>query len=464
MLGTGIGMAAKARSRILRACIACAMLAAVPHVAVGGDAPTSSKPPTYTDEVAAILGRRCCVCHRSGGVGPFRLETYEQARKRSKDIALVAGERSMPPWKPERGVGPGFEHDTSLPPAEIAHLKAWANAGAPLGDAKRVVGTPAGPDRWKLGTPDLVLDPGADFAIAADAKETYRCFVMATSLPDDAWITAIELLPSNRRVVHHINAYVDMAGDARRRDEAEAGPGYTSYYGPGSRSYMELGFWAAGHEPGRLPEGVGQRLPKGSDIVLQVHYEPTGKPETDRTLVGLYLARRPVRQSLHWCTASNSEFRLPAGEKNIEVRATWFVPTDVEAIAVSPHMHRLGSDMRMVVIYPDGRKQDLINIPEWDPAWQGTYRFRKPITLPRGSTVQAIAHFDNSAHARNPNSPPKNVGWGYGSTDEMCEGFIAVVKKGQDLTRPRTSDEMVEILRKQRMRNAVKRPPSNITR
>jgi hypothetical protein len=415
-----------------------------------------SASPTYTKDVAPILQKKCQNCHRRNNVGPFSLETYEQARKRAQDIASVVVERSMPPWKPEAGIGPRLKHDQSLTEAEIALLEAWAEAGAPQGDPKDLPTSPQFAEDWKLGPPHIVLDPTEDFAVPATGADTYRCFVLPTNLTRDAFVTAIDFRPSNRRVVHHITAFIDTTGAARKRDAAEPGPGYTSFSGPGIPVYDMLGFWAAGHEPVPLPEGIGLRLPRQVDVILQIHYHPSGKPEVDRTRLGLYFAPKPVKQALHWNGAQNADFRLPPGESRVEVQANWYIPVDLEAVAVSPHMHLLGHDMRMTVSSPDGATRDLISIPNWDPSWQSTYYFQERIPLPAGSVVKVVAHFDNSAHSRNPNQPPKPVSWGHSVNDEMCDGFIAVVKKGQDLTQPRAIDNLAEIFAQQRLRNIRK--------
>ena len=419
----------------------------------GQEPAPSQEPPTFTKDVAPILQEKCQNCHRRDHVGPFPLETYEQARKRAADIASVVVDRMMPPWKPEPGVGPELKHDQSLTDEEIAVLEAWADAGAPQGDPKDLLPPPQFVEDWKLGPPDMVLEPAEDFSLPAASPDTYRCFVIPTNLNRDAFVSAIDFRPANPRVVHHITAFIDTSGAARKRDEAEPGPGYTSFSGPGIPVFDVLGFWAAGHEPVPLPEGVGLRLPRQADVILQIHYHPTGKPEVDRTRLGVYFARTPVKQALHWNAAQNLDFRLPAGESNIEVKARWFIPVDLEALAVSPHMHLLGRDMRISVTDPDGRSRDLISIPDWDPAWQSTYYFPQRIPLPAGSVVNVVAHFDNSAHPRNPNQPPRPVNWGHDANDEMCDGLIAVVKKGQDLTVPRAVDNLPELFNQQRLRN-----------
>jgi hypothetical protein len=407
--------------------------------------------PTYTKDVAAILQSKCQNCHRRHQVGPFALETYEQARKRSQDIAAVTEERSMPPWKPTAGVGPRLKHDQSLTHAEIEVLAAWAEAGAPRGDPKDMPPPPKFAVGWKLGPPDVILEPSEGFSVAASGPDVYRCFVLPTNLARDRYLEAVDYAPGERAAVHHLIAYIDTTGRGRQLDAEAPGPGYAAASGPGIAA-AELSFWTAGSQPHRLHDGIGIHIPSQSDIVLQVHYHPNGKAGIDKTRVGLYFARKPVKQALHWNNATSYNFQLPAGAKNVEVKASWYVPVDVEVLAVSPHMHLLGHDMHMSVRLPNGRTENLIEIADWDPAWQTAYYFQKPIPLVAGSVVKVVAHFDNSAHARNPNQPPKLVKFGPNADDEMCVGYIAVVKKGQDLTAPGARDDLFEIFMKQRER------------
>ncbi len=289
---------------------------AVAHVEAVGcpipQPPRQPERPTFARDVMPILQKSCQECHRRGQVGPFPLETYDQARKRADDIAAVAEDRRMPPWKAAPGVGPKFKHDRSLSDAQVATLVAWAEAGAPAGDLANAPPAPKFSDDWKLGTPDLVLETAA-FDIPADGDDIYRCFVIPTDLPDDVYIAAIEHRPGNRRVVHHMLSYVDTSGAGRKRDEADPGPGYTCFSGPGVEIHGDLGGWAPGNEPARLPDGVGRSLPRKADVIIQVHYHPSGKPEIDRSRIGLHFARKPVKQTLHWAHAINGTFELPRG-------------------------------------------------------------------------------------------------------------------------------------------------------
>ncbi len=415
--------------------------------------------PTYARDVAPIVQAKCQNCHRRHQVGPFPLETYEQARKRAADIAAVTEERSMPPWKPTRGIGPRLKHDQSLTHAELAILAAWAEGGAPLGDIKEMPTPPKYAEGWKLGPPDLILEPTEAFPVSASGPDVYRCFVLPTNLRRDGFLEAIDYAPGDRGVVHHLIAYMDTTGRARILDDAAAGPGYPTTSGPMIEA-DELSFWMAGSEAHRLPDGIGIHLQAQADIVLQIHYHPNGRAALDRTRVGLYFSKKPVKQAMHWNNATNYRFRLPAGKNNIEVKANWFVPVDLEALAVCPHMHSLGHDMQMSVKLPSGKTRTLIEIADWDPSWQGSYYFHDRIPLPAGSVVQVVSHYDNSAHPRNPSHPPRNVEVGPNADDEMCVGYIAVVKKGQDLTMPGSRDDLYQTFVRQRerqMRRAMSR-------
>ena len=212
-----------------------------------------------------------------------------------------------------------------------------------------------------------------------------------------------------------------------------------------------MGGWVPGVEPIRLPDGFGKSLPKKADIIVQIHYHPSGKPETDRTQLGLYFAKKPVKRTLQRTGAWNPDLVLPAGgpdASHIEAKASWTIPVDVVAFACAPHMHLLGRDMQMSVRFPDGRRQDLLKIDDWDFNWQLAYRFAVPMILPKGTVLDVVAHYDNTdGNPRNPNKPPKVVRWGEATTDEMCIGFIMIAKKDQDLTKPGEKDDLFTIIK-----------------
>lgn len=407
----------------------------------------SASPPAFADEVALILERNCQSCHRPGQIGPFPLLTYEQAKKRADDIARVAEDRLMPPWKPDPHFGVPLLHDGAMTDDEIDALVAWAEAGAPLGEQEKLPPPASFPEGWGLGTPDLVLEMSEEYAVPAAGDDIYRCFVLPTNLPKDVYVAAYEYQPGNPRVVHHMLGYVDATGEGRKRDEQDPGYGYTNFNGPGiAQIHSDLGGWAPGIGAQQLPDGIGRSVPAGSDVIVQVHYHPNGKPQADRSRVGLYFARKPIKQTLHWAASANHDFVLKPHQEQ-EVKAAWKIPTDVEAIGVVPHMHLLGKSMTMRATLPPeqgGRTIDLIRIPAWDFNWQSVYSFAEPIKLPKGTVIRVDAAFNNTTD--------REVTWGEATTDEMCIGFIGLVKEGQDLTRPGEKDDLIKLLHPERSR------------
>jgi len=274
--------------------------------------------------------------------------------------------------------------------------------------------------------------------------------VIPTNLPKDVYVRAAEVRPGNRRVVHHVLSYVDISGEARKKDKAEPGQGYECFGGPGVRVHSGLFGWAPGNEAQFLPDGIGVSLPKGADVIMQVHYHPDGKPEKDRSRLGLFFCKTPVKQGLHNAFAANMRMQIPAGDSNKEIHAEWKVPVGVTVLSATPHMHQIGHDMAMDFHIPNGKVEKIVKIADWDFNWQLTYWLQKPLDIPKDSVLQIVSHYDNSAsNPRNPNKPPKLMHWGEATTDEMCIGFVAVVKTGQDLTKPGERDDLGEILTKQ---------------
>jgi hypothetical protein len=400
-------------------------------------ASTRAAVPTFHRDVEPILQKHCQDCHRPGQVAPFSLLTYEQARKRASDIAAVTEERTMPPWPASTTEGGPFRDARLLSSAEIAVLSSWAEAGCPEGHSTDAPAARTFASGWALGTPDLVISSVQPYALEAAGRDEFRVFVIPSGLTEGKWISAIDIRPGNPRVVHHVLAAFDVTSQARAKDEADPDPGYRSFGGFGIFPSGGLGGWAPGKRPQALPDGVGRYLPAGSDILLQVHYHKSGKPETDATAIGLYFARKPVDKQIHGAAVtpprasllSRPELRIPPGADNHEVTGTWTVPYDAHLAAVAPHMHWLGKDFLLKATRPDGSKQTLIRIDDWNFNWQGTYDFVSPVSLPAGSRVEMVAHFDNSTdNPKNPNSPPREVRWGEQTTDEMCIGFLQLTR------------------------------------
>jgi hypothetical protein len=273
------------------------------------------------------------------------------------------------------------------------------------------------------------------YKLDAEGRDVYRCFVVPSGLDQDKYVSALIVRPGNRAVVHHVIAYLDSTGAARKLDEKDPGPGYETHGGgPGFLPSGFLGGWAPGNEPRRLPLGVGNVLPKGSDIVLEVHYHKSGKPETDQTTVGLYFSKEPISKRVRMLPVLNPFFKIPAGAANHPVTASMPVFQDATLLNVTPHMHLLGRDMKVVAVKPDKSQQTLVNVPDWDFNWQITYVYKDPIKIPAGSRIDLTAHFDNStSNPRNPNKTPRDVTWGEQTTDEMCIAFLGYTIDSEDL-------------------------------
>jgi hypothetical protein len=436
--------------------VGCAIERAVPTAPMTAAAAAQAAP-NYAHGVAAILNENCVSCHRAGQIAPFSLAGYANAKSYADNIAGVTQAGTMPPWKPE-GMHGAFVGERGLTPAQVRTLSDWAAAGAPAGDLAAAPPTPQYASGWSLGPPDLIVRMPEAYSIPASGPDIYRCFVLPTGLTTDKQVVAVEYHPGNPRVVHHCIGYLDNSGKGRALDAADPGPGYTSFGGPGFTPSGEIGGWAPGNMARLLPDGIAKPLWAGSDVVLQVHYHPDGKPEQDQTEVGIYFAKKPAPKRLYTYPLL-ARLDIPAGEADYHTGRTVHLPVDVDIVSVTPHMHLIGKTISLTATLPDGTIQPLVRINHWDFRWQDTYTFRQPVHLPKGTAVRLEATYDNSAaNPRNPTSPPKWVGWGEATTDEMCIGFISFVTDQTDgplirllsrgdphRTTPETPEEQAEL-------------------
>ena len=404
------------------------LVAALAVVMLSAPAP-ALEPPTFSNEIVRILQTRCQTCHRPGEHAPFSLLTYRDAYERMDDIRDAVKGRAMPPWKPVPGFG-DFVEPRRLSDVELTTLVRWIEAGAPEGDPAKLPPPLVFPEGWKLGPPDHVLEMAETYTVPARASDVYRCFVIPTNFSEDRWVTKVEYAPGDRKLVHHILSYVDTTSAAEALDRADPGPGYTCFGGPGFTPAGGLAGWAPGIQPRVMADGVGLLLPKGANVVLQMHYNNSAsESRTDRTRVALHFAKSPIDKRQRGIPISNRSFTIPPGERRHEVRAAWTVPLgrDLHANTITPHMHLLGREMKVTATYPDGTIRPLIHIDDWDFNWQGNYTFTQSIPLPGGTRIDMVAVFDNSAeNLRQPSRPPRPVSWGEGTTDEMAIVFLGI--------------------------------------
>lgn len=388
-----------------------------------GGAPEKTEGLTFAGKIAPIVYEKCTPCHRPGQVAPFSLMSYEDAKRRSGTIARVVEKRFMPPWKAVSGYG-NFKHESRLSDEQIALFKAWHEAGAPQGDPKDEPKPPTFTTEWALGKPDMIVSADKEFKLAAEGDDVYRNFVIKTNDKESMWIRAIDVAPGNRKVVHHVIAFLDSGERAAKLEKAsgDGQPGYSS--GGGGVGFLPdgaLGGWAPGLQPFETPKGTAFELKPGTSIVLQVHYHKSGREETDKTKLAIYLAKEKIEKEMRLAWIANPFFRLRPGNAAQPVNMSYTVPVDVTAYGAMPHMHLLGKSMKAWVELPDGKEMPIVSIDQWDFNWQLTYEFMKPMRIPAGSTIRATAIYNNSAdNTNNPNNPPKEVRWGEQTTDEMA--------------------------------------------
>lgn len=418
------------------ATLAVALLAAV----LVTPATPADEPVTFSDQIVRILQAQCQTCHRPDGGAPFPLLTFQDAYVLRQQILQSTQTRRMPPWKPVAGHG-DFVGVRRLSDAERNLIAQWVKVGAPEGDRAKLPPPRTFPSTWTLGQPGLVLELEETYTVPGGAGDVYRCFTIPTRFKEDLYVSALEVIPGNRKIVHHVLTYLDTTGASVALDQADPGPGYTCFGGPGFAAAGGLGGWAPGAPPLVMPTDVGMFLPAGARVVVQVHYNNfSDRTETDRTKVGLHFTRHPVDKRLRVIPILNRDFVIPAGAGRHDVHASWTVPPtwNLHTIAVSPHMHLLGREMKVTATYPDGTVRPLIYIDDWDFNWQGSYTFAQPVPLPGGTRIDVHAVYDNStANPRQPNQPPKPVAWGEGTADEMCIAFLRVTVDSEHL-RPRS--------------------------
>lgn len=381
---------------------------------------------SYHGDVASILYRECVQCHRPGQVAPFSLMTCEDARTHAEQILSAVEQKLMPPWKAAPNYG-HFQNEQFLTSAERAIIAQWVHDGMPAGDPSVGPKPPRFRDGWQLGTPDLILTMPETFEVPADGPDIYQHFVLPTGLLKDRLVSAIEFQPGAPEVVHHGGFFIDTEGHARKLDAEDPAPGYSSLGVVGFPSRGSLGSWGPGRMPNRLPSHMGRPLWKNSDIVMQIHYHPVGRPVKDVSRLGVYFAPPEAHQLVCEILVANVDLTIPADASNHLHQAEYVLPVDTTLLNTNPHMHLLGKEAKCYAILQDGSEQPLIHIPKWDFYWQTEYSYRDPVKLPAGTRLILECRFDNSTeNTLNFNHPPQTVSWGDNSTDEMAICYFRV--------------------------------------
>ena len=389
---------------------------------------------TFDRDIAPIVYKYCAPCHRPGEAGPFPLLTYKDTALFARQIAVITERRIMPPWLPEPGELK-FAGELRLSDEHIALFKKWAEEGAPEGNAGDLPPAPKFTPGWQLGKPDLVLHAKKPYALAASGTDNYWNFIFPTDFPTTRWVKAIEIRPGEKRVVHHANILLDREQSSRSQ-EKHPGDGF-----PGMELRIEsetfdpdshIFFWKPGSVPHVEPEDMALRLEPGSDLILNTHLQPSGKPESIQPSIGLYFTDTPATKFPVLLELQNDKaLDIPPGASDFEVTDELTMPVDVDLLAIYPHAHYLGKDLLATAQLPDGSRHTLIHIPKWDLNWQAVFYYAEQVFLPKGTTVQMRYIYDNStANTANPFRPPQRIRGGNRTTDEMAHLWLQVLPRG----------------------------------
>jgi len=371
---------------------------------------------TYTKHVSRILNQRCVSCHRDGQIAPFPLTSYEEASGWGEMILEVTDKGQMPPWfaNPPHGK---FKNDARLSEAEKKTIREWVRNGCLEGNSSDLPEPPTFVEGWQIEEPDEVIyitdDESKRINVKAEGTVAYKYFEVDPKWTEDKFIKASEARPDNRRVVHHIIVYVIPPGSDRR----------TAF-----RS--SIGGFAPGSPPRTYMQGVAMHVKAGSKLLFEMHYTPTGSAQTDRSSVGIVFAdskdvRRVVKGGA--VGVSGKRLRVPAHAANHEVKAYYRFREDAVLTSMLPHMHLRGKSYRYIAHFPDGNKETLLDVPNYDFNWQLRYDLEQPRLMPRGTVIEGIAVYDNSeANISNP-APEKDVYYGEQTWEEMMFGFFDVI-------------------------------------
>ncbi|REJ77158.1 MAG: cytochrome c [Acidobacteria bacterium] len=389
---------------------------------------------TYSEHVAPVLHANCVSCHRPGDVAPMSLLSYGEARPWARTIARAVGNREMPPWDGHSDVAT-FSNDTSLSERDIALIQRWVEQGAQQGDPSATPPLPELPEAgsWRMGRePDLVVEL-APVDVPADGPDLFVTQVYGVEIPEDVWLSAIELLPGNNEVLHHVVTYLGPFGIADEDDEIDSNAGVRSTIFLNDAAKREIrfneaprlgGVWVAGSPPTEFREGTGQPLSKNEIISLNMHYHPSGNAGTDGSKLGLYFGEGELQKQITTAFAADPGILIPAGAGDHHEKALYYFAQDSQILSLLPHMHQRGKSMRYTVVKPDGTREVLLDVPEYDYDWQNIYYLEQPYPVAAGTILEVDATWDNSPE--NPVNPDASldIPWGDGTNYEMLVAFV----------------------------------------
>jgi hypothetical protein len=419
-------------------------------VASSSEAQSLPATPTFSKDVAPIFFSHCTTCHRPGEIAPMSLLTFKDARPWARAIATQVTNGTMPPWHADPAHGQ-FANERRLTDVEKSTIVRWVSAGAPEGDPKDLPDAPRYADGWRIGQPDVVLSMQEDYPIPATGTIPYQYFVVPANFAEDRWIQAWEMRPGNRAAVHHVIVYALPPQPAQPQARpSDSGPRPLPLFtfaegmdipagqtggrplpedqrkplGPNDRprprgAGQSIGGYVPGNSTRTFPEGTAMRLPAGSSLVFQMHYTTIGEPTTDRTRLGLVFAKAAPKVALNGGALVNGGLHIPPGAAEHRVDAEMTINRDILLWSMTPHTHVRGKRWAYEAIYPDGRRETILSVPNYDFEWQHEYVFREPLKFPKGTKIHATAWYDNSPANKSNPDPTKDVWWGDQTWEEM---------------------------------------------
>jgi tetratricopeptide (TPR) repeat protein len=388
---------------------------------------------TFNRDIAPIFFHYCANCHRPGEAAPFPLLSFKDAKTHAKQIAVVTRSRFMPPWLPEPGELK-LADELRLSDKQIGLIEKWVEQGAIEGASSDLPAKPDFVEGWQIGKPDLIVIAEKPYLLPAKGSDQYWNFIFRTPVNHTRWLKAMEIRPGDKRVVHHANVLVDHMQSARLQ-ESSPGAGFAGMeikieseaFDPDSHFL----FWKPGTVPYTEPDGMALRLDSGTDLVLNIHLQPSGKSQWIQPSLGLYFTDHPAERFPMLVQLENDQkLDIPPGVKDFIVTDEFTLPEDVQLLAIYPHAHYLGRDLQAFATFADGTKKSLIHIPQWNLNWQAVYRYAAPVELPAGTVVSMRYSYDNSdENTLNPNDPPKRVMAGNSSSDEMAHLWLQLLSR-----------------------------------
>lgn len=369
---------------------------------------TGASTPTFSKDIAPILNKRCVECHREGEAAPMSLTSYKEARPWAKAIKTAVSSRTMPPWHADPAIN-HFSNDRRLTDSELAAITQWVDGGAPEGNPKDLPAPPQFAKGWVIGRPDLTFDTGKDFTIPAKGVIPYQYFKVDPGFKEDTWVQSVEVRPGQRSQVHHILVFVQDGGRPAQRNGEQF-------------SNMLIGY-APGVPSLTFDPDTAYLVKAGQTLLFQVHYTTNGKEAVDRSVLGLKIRKDTPKYRAFSGSATQFKLNIPANDPNYTTKAVHEFKEDVTLLDLTPHMHLRGKAFKYVITYPDGRSEELLNVPKYDFNWQLSYIFAEQRKVPAGSKIEATAWYDNSANNKYNPDPSQNVKWGDQTFQEMMIGF-----------------------------------------